>query len=300
MREDDQPKKKLSWDEQAQKEELAPGIDSLRNSNMDYKQYQKQAWDSLATRHDNTHPLRAVISKDSDLTNYYFDKTTKRLLNRTIDLHPNWVILDLGCGIGRLSLWFASRAKKIIGVDISPEMINIAKGRATSCNLSNIEFLVIDGCILPFEDDYFDLIVCCGTLKYVMDNNDLAQIVREMCRVVKPNGYVAIIEQVDSRGPVTLHGKDDIAGEALLRPSDHYISLFRKCNVRLIGHYSLYHRWLFKRYDRLATKLRLGRPRRLSLVSKLVTGIDVWLDGLLKSNLKDKKGFHLLQFQKVL
>jgi hypothetical protein len=51
---------------------------------MSYTDSQKQRWDSLATLHGDINPRKAVVGEDNDLTNYYFDKTSKRLLNRAI------------------------------------------------------------------------------------------------------------------------------------------------------------------------------------------------------------------------
>jgi ubiquinone/menaquinone biosynthesis C-methylase UbiE len=268
---------------------------------MGYREYQKQRWDSLATLHGATDPLKAVVGEDNDLTNYYFDKTTKRLLSRTIRRKRTRSILDVGCGLGRLSLWLAPRVKTIIGVDISSEMISVAKRRTATLNLPNAEFLVTDGRTLPFEDDHFDLIICIGTLKYVMDDDDLSLLIGEMCRVLAPGGHIAVIEQIDYNGPIALHGKEDIGGESLLRTPNRYISLFEECNMRLDGHYSLYRKLLFNRYTQLVHKIGLGRYiQTLSAVSKLVMDIDARLDSLLRRGLKGTRGFHLLYFHRTL
>lgn len=94
---------------------------------------QKETWDSLSDQ-SGEHPLRAVISKN-DLNNYYVDKTQKRLFNEVIKIKKDFKVLDVGCGVGRWSLWFAPQVEKVVGVDLSSKMIEIAKKRAISCNI---------------------------------------------------------------------------------------------------------------------------------------------------------------------
>ena len=107
---------------------------------MNYRDHQKQRWDSLALEHGEVQPLRAVISQD-DLVNYYFDKTSKRLLARTIRPQSTWSVLDIGCGVGRLSMWLASQTENVVGVDISETMIDVATTQATSAGIHNVESL---------------------------------------------------------------------------------------------------------------------------------------------------------------
>jgi len=264
---------------------------------MDYLEYQKKTWDSLATE-SGKQPLRAVISKD-DLNNYYFDNAIKKLFDQTIKIENDYKVLDMGCGVGRMSLWLASRVKKIIGIDLSPKMIAIAKKRAASFDLKNVEFSATDGKSLKFEDSNFNLIACIVVLKYIIDDGDLEQIVKEMCRVIKTNGYIAIVEQMDYNGP-TLFGKEDLSGQSLLRRPNHYISLFENNNMKLIGHYSVFLGLLFSKYQFIAKKIKLYKYRKVFLFfSKMIISIDLLLDSVLKRYLKKKKGFHLLYFKKI-
>ena len=263
---------------------------------MHYLDYQREIWDSLATESEE-HPLRAVISKD-DLNNYYFDNSIKRIFNQTIKIGNNYKVLDLGCGVGRMSLWLAPKVEKTIGIDISPKMIEIAKKRAISFDLKNIEFFVTNGKILEFEDADFNLIICTGVLKYIMDDKNFKQMVREMCRVTKTNGYVTIMDEMDYNGPI-LSGKEDIAGQSLLRHPNYYISLFEDCNMKLVGHYSMFHNLLFSKYMFSVRKMKLDKYRKPFLfLSKIVIDIDLLLDSVLKNHFKKKRGFHLLYFKK--
>jgi ubiquinone/menaquinone biosynthesis C-methylase UbiE len=245
---------------------------------MDYLDSQREIWDSLATESEE-HPLRAVISKD-DMNNYYFDNAIKRIFNQTIKIRNNYKVLDLGCGVGRMTFWLVPKVEKIIGIDISPKMIEIAKKKAILSDLKNIGFFVSNGNSLEFEDADFDLIICIGVLKYIIDDKDFKQMVREMCRVTKTDGYVAIIDEVDYKGPI-LSDKEIPGGQSLLRHPNYYISLFEDCNMKLVGHYSMYHKSLFGKYMFLVRKIKLDKYRGTFLfLSKIVIDIDLLLDSV--------------------
>jgi ubiquinone/menaquinone biosynthesis C-methylase UbiE len=59
------------------------------------------------------------------------------------------VILDLGCGTGEVSVVLARRAKQLIGIDISPAMLEIAAQRVKSEGVDNVELRTGDFCTLP-------------------------------------------------------------------------------------------------------------------------------------------------------
>jgi 2-polyprenyl-3-methyl-5-hydroxy-6-metoxy-1,4-benzoquinol methylase len=155
--------------------------DETRDS---YKSFHKERWNSLAREFGDTKPLSAVISRDSDLVNYYFDNITKRILGRSLRLRQKRV-LGLGCGVGRLTLWMAHKAEHVTGVDISEEMVRVARSAAASQGLRNAVFQVYDGTTLLYANASFDVIVCVGVLKYVIDEEDFARVIGEPPSPVK-------------------------------------------------------------------------------------------------------------------
>ena len=65
-------------------------------------------------------------------------------------------VLEIGCGTGIVTLGVASCVESIVATDISPQMIAVAKGKAEDRTVSNVEFHVIDGYALPYDDQGFD------------------------------------------------------------------------------------------------------------------------------------------------
>lgn len=100
------------------------------------------------------------------------------------------VVLDAGCGNGYIARKMAKNAKKVVGVDFTEELVDIAKGK--SKNLKNLEFKTASVEKLPFKDESFDVVLCNMVL---MDLENLDAAVSEISRVVKRKGLVVISTQ---------------------------------------------------------------------------------------------------------
>ena len=73
---------------------------------------------------------------------------------------------------------------------------------------------VVDICCIPFQDGYFDMILCSHVLAYVEDE---VTAIDEMYRVLKPGGKALVLTLLDSSLPESL-GKNDPAGASRLEP----------------------------------------------------------------------------------
>lgn len=100
-------------------------------------------------------------------------------------------ILDLGCGLGDASLYFASKEALVSAVDISPEMIKLVKTLAKKYQFGQkIKAEVMLAENLKFPQNYFDFVYGNGLLHHV----DIHQSLRETWRVLKPTGKAIFIE----------------------------------------------------------------------------------------------------------
>lgn len=102
-------------------------------------------------------------------------------------LSPDQKVLEIGCGTGIISLGIAPFAKSVVATDISPEMISIAKSKAESLLVTNVEFRVCDGYSLPYDGQTFDVVLLFNVLHFVKEPTAL---LREAHRLLKPSGYL--------------------------------------------------------------------------------------------------------------
>lgn len=96
------------------------------------------------------------------------------------DLVRDREVLEVGCGTGLILQRLQGLAKRAAGVDLSPGMLELARQRGLDVREGNAT-------ALPFPDDAFDVAVSFKVLAHVPD---VRGALREMCRVVRPGGYV--------------------------------------------------------------------------------------------------------------
>ncbi|MCL5025579.1 MAG: class I SAM-dependent methyltransferase [Chloroflexi bacterium] len=109
-------------------------------------------------------------------------------------LHPEGLAVDVGSGPGHLVTLLARAHPdlRIVGVDVSPSMVEIARGRAARAGLTGrVRFEVGDVGALPFPDGQVDLVISTLSLHHWPDP---AQGLREIYRVLVPGGQALIYD----------------------------------------------------------------------------------------------------------
>ncbi|MFX0085174.1 MAG: class I SAM-dependent methyltransferase [Candidatus Hodarchaeota archaeon] len=116
----------------------------------------------------------------------YLEAEIKYVLD---NIEPTDVVLELGCGYGRVLAKLAEKSKVIYGIDTSKPSINLAKEFLE--NFSNIKLFQMNARSLLFEDDFFDVIVVIqnGISAFKIDPHDL---IKESLRVTKEGGKILI------------------------------------------------------------------------------------------------------------
>lgn len=105
-------------------------------------------------------------------------------------LRPGMSVLDIGCGPGTITVDLAARVApgRLLAVDVSDEVLDLARAEARARNLSNVSFTTSDVHALDFADGTFDAVHAHQVLQHVADP---VQALREMRRVCVPGGVVA-------------------------------------------------------------------------------------------------------------
>lgn len=102
-------------------------------------------------------------------------------------LSPEHKVLEIGCGTGIISLGIAPLVRSVIATDISPQMIAVARNKAESLSITNVELRVCDGYALPYDDRTFDAILLFNVLHFVKEPTAL---LHEAHRLLKPSGHL--------------------------------------------------------------------------------------------------------------
>ena len=113
---------------------------------------------------------------------------------RQLDLKPNDVTLEVGIGTG-LNLPLYPPTSRLIGIDLSQEMLDKAVERVQTLAMPNVTLKVMDATALDFADNEFDKALATYTISAVPDP---IAVLREMCRVVKPGGVIVILNHFRS------------------------------------------------------------------------------------------------------
>lgn len=116
------------------------------------RERQRQQWDSVAA---GWKKWWLTIEKGAQ-------HVSKRMVELA-EVKPGQRVLDIATGIGEPALLAASRvgpAGRVVATDLSSQMLDIARERATTLGLTNVEFIEADAERLDFPDGSFDTILC--------------------------------------------------------------------------------------------------------------------------------------------
>jgi SAM-dependent methyltransferase len=132
-----------------------------------------------------------VWNRMSDVYQQEVDERFVPVIEQTIrraGLVPGQQVLDLGTGTGSVAVQAAPLVApdgRVVGVDISPEMLALAKQRIAALGLANIELREGGAEAIPAEDAVFDVVLASLSLMYVIDR---AAAAREIARVLRHGG----------------------------------------------------------------------------------------------------------------
>jgi ubiquinone/menaquinone biosynthesis C-methylase UbiE len=149
---------------------------------------------ALSSQNDSRKiPERLAFTLDNPIRRYL--DPPERLIGK-LAVNPDDTVLDFGCGPGYFLIPLAQVARRAIGVDVSPRMLEKASRKAKKKGVS-VELLQNDGTGIRLEDGSVDLIF----LNHVFHEvDDKPRVLGEFRRILKPLGRLAIVERTRDSG----------------------------------------------------------------------------------------------------
>ena len=189
-----------------------------------------------------------------------------RLMVDAASLRGGERVLDVGPGTGHTAVAFAPHVAEVVGIDLTPAMLEQARGVAAAAGAENIRFVEGDAMALPHGDASFDVVTCRVCAHHFADP---AAALHEAARVLGPGGRLILVDTVSPEDPALDTFLNAI--EFLRDPShvrNHRVSewcaMFRAAgfNPEHLGTFPLeldFHEWAERmRTPRLAREQLLG------------------------------------------
>ncbi len=222
-------------------------------------------FDNRAAIHKNDNAVldagnNPKVAHQNIFRNYHTKQTLLKYLNVNIDD----VVLDFGCGVGRLSKFIAPKVKSVVGADKSANMLQVA---IEINSKNNIRYQHFNNYPLPFDDKYFSKIFSYWVLQHI-DNEELKNTFNDFHRLLKDNGYVYLFEQVRNKDSVVLGSIHH------QRKREEYHELMKQAGFELVSaqrvfRYPSYalsiwskYNWLPESFLPLLSKLELSTANR--------------------------------------
>jgi ArsR family transcriptional regulator len=168
-----------------------------------------RAASEIPEAHADQAAMRLILRKRQDKMRTFFDsvagrlgkdyvpgKSWKSLAEALLRLMPPMVIADLGAGEGASSLLLAQNAKRVIAVDTSAKMIEVARDQALRAGIQNVEYRLGDMEDLPIDSASVDLAFFSQSLHHALHPT---RALAEAHRILHPGGRIVILDLVKHR-----------------------------------------------------------------------------------------------------
>jgi ubiquinone/menaquinone biosynthesis C-methylase UbiE len=139
------------------------------------------------------------MTNSTNITIETYNKTAKEYEKKVANLHhfeeenfflkligKNKIILDMGCGDGRDLKIFSEKNYQVYGIDLSKELLNLAKKKVPNGILKNMDIRKLD-----FKDNFFDGIWSVASLLH-LEKKDVLKSLKETNRVLKKGGIMCL------------------------------------------------------------------------------------------------------------
>lgn len=159
----------------------------------------RRLWDKLANenarfyanpRTDDSKDISEFQLRESGLADYNFHVKNDPLFLEYLKPLEQKRILEMGCGVGRMTEFFADDFAEVHGIDISGIMLDSARKRLNQ--LKNVKLVLNNGAIFPYSDNFFDGAFSYLVFPYISNVSDIEKNLTELYRVMKPKSVAKI------------------------------------------------------------------------------------------------------------
>jgi SAM-dependent methyltransferase len=166
------------------------------------------------------------------------DDAPPRDLMARLAIRPGHEVLDVATGTGNLALKAAAAGATTVGLDLTPELLDVASRRAQQ-NRVSVDWLEGDAEELPFEDESFDVVTSVFGVQFAPRHEAVAS---ELARVTRPGGRIGLVawtpgghigEMLKIIGSYMPAPPAYASPAGLWGDADHVQSLFAGTDVRL-------------------------------------------------------------------
>jgi SAM-dependent methyltransferase len=106
-----------------------------------------------------------------------------------VGIEPGMDVLDVAAGTGNVAIPAAQRGARVTGLDLTPELFDVARERAASAGVE-VEWIEADAEEMPFEDGRFDRVLSALGVMFTPRHEVMAA---ELARVTRPDGVIGVV-----------------------------------------------------------------------------------------------------------
>jgi SAM-dependent methyltransferase len=161
----------------------------------------RRFWDARAAEDPFYFVDNRLTYRDADLERFWVGG--REILDRTltslgVEIAPGDEIVEIGCGVGRITRPLAERAGGVRALDVSPRMLELA--RELNPRLENVNWILGDGeSLAGIASGSADVVYSFVVFQHIPDPEVTLAYVREMGRVLRPGGWAALQVSNDPR-----------------------------------------------------------------------------------------------------
>jgi len=242
-------------------------------------------WSEVAKRIESREGENVIAGDDEPFYRY----KRKRFLKMLNAVHfTGKSILEIGSGPGgNLKEIWKKTPSRLVGVDISTDMINLSKSHLNS----GIELVKIDGASLPFQDQEFDGVFTATVLQHNTNEKMLKKIMAELCRVSKEKVFLFERIETEIKGDDLCYGRPVSYYKEICIQHGFELQSKSFINIRVSYFISGIIRKVFGKKGRIE-----GEPYRKSVI--LFQNITLPITRLLDKIFVSKKDIARLEFER--